>query len=143
MLLMIVVSVRAAEAECPSQAAVSPCTCHVCPSDGDQDLWLYCDNDQLDDVNASRILSAFISTSSKFVSPLREIFFFNNNLTRVPDEVRLFNNLDSITLGNNPIQSIESGSFNLTRKLNYLAMGNSVNNIRPGAFRSNHSVTMF
>jgi hypothetical protein len=118
-------------AECPPEADVSPCTCHVCPSDGDHDLWLYCDSERLDDVKASRILSAFIG------NPLREIFFFNNSLTRVPYEIRLFNSLDSLTLGNNPIQSIELGSFNITRKLNYLAIGNSINHIQPGAFKSN------
>lgn len=118
--------------KCPPEADVSPCTCHICQSDGDHDLWLDCDSQRLDDVNASRILSAFIG------SQLREIFFFNNSLTRVPNEIRLFNSLDSLTLGNNPIQSLEPGSFNLTRKLIYLGMDhNSINRIQPGAFKSN------
>ena len=67
----------------------------------------------------SDILDAFLTTPG--VSPVAFLSLeYGKLLTRVPSEVRLFNQLDWVFLSDNNITSIDSGAFNFPDAANPL-----------------------
>ena len=120
---------------CPPAAKLEPCKCNAFDR-GDKDegfLWFNCDELYLGDEKMSQVLDAFISTSG--VSPLRELHLFRNNLTRIPDQIRHFTELNRVILNSNEIQSIKNGSFHFTPTLDIFTLrSNKITTIEPGAF---------
>ena len=121
---------------CPPADKLEPCKCHVFDR-GDTKkggtLWFDCTELYLGDEKISQVLDAFISTPG--VSPLRELYLYKNNLTRIPDQVRHFTELDRVDLGSNEIKTIEKGSLNFTRTLGLFTLNdNKMITIESGAF---------
>ena len=70
---------------------------------------LDCRRANLDDEAINRILNVYLDTPG--VSPLGELNLWNNHLTRVPDHLYYFSQLNSIDLDNNNISSIDPRIF--------------------------------
>ena len=120
---------------CPPADKLEPCKCHVFGSGDKKEgtLWFDCIELNLGDEKISQVLDAFISTPG--VSPLRELYLYKNNLTRIPDQVRHFTELDHVFLESNEIKTIEKGSLNFTRTLYLFTLNdNKMITIEPGAF---------
>lgn len=87
----------------------------------------------------SAILSGILSDSG--ASPTSVLFLNNNNLTKVPEEIRLFKDIVNVDLSFNQIGSVPTGSFDLSPlfpsntqrelNLNY----NPLDSIESGAFQ--------
>ena len=92
---------------CPKKENVSPCLCMH--NEEDDTAFLFCEERNLNDDKASKILDAFVNTPG--VSPLGMVLFSSNHLTRIPDQLRLFNKLSNVELNNNRIGSIDPGTF--------------------------------
>ena len=92
---------------CPKAENVSPCLCMH--NQEDDTAFLFCEERNLDDDKASKILDAFLNTPG--VNPLGIVLFSANQLTRIPDQLRYFNKLSNVELNNNRISSIEPGTF--------------------------------
>ena len=102
---------------CPRSQDITPCLCR--PNKEDDAAILFCEVSNLDDYKASRILDAFIAKppGSNKNYPLGAIFFSKNRLTRIPDQLRLFNRLINVELDKNNISSIEPSAFNNCNKI--------------------------
>ena len=121
-------------AVCPSANVILPCTCSQYTTNTTQ---LDCNSLNLIDSQASEILDAYLSSPG--VSPVGQLYLSNNNLTRVPVQVKSFTQLEYAILDYNSITSIESGAFNASdaaNPLRYLFLdGNQLTKIAPGAFK--------
>ena len=93
---------------CPVAEDIFPCKCERSRV-GDGTVSLFCEGLNLDDVKASRILESFLRTPD--VSPLGMAVFSKNKLTRIPNQLRLFNRLRSVDFSRNVISSIEPGAI--------------------------------
>ena len=93
---------------CPDAQIIAPCKCERSRVDYETTS-LFCEGLNLDDAKASRILDSFLRTPN--VSPLSMVVLSKNQLTRVPDQLRLFNRLRSVDLSKNYIKSIEPDSI--------------------------------
>ena len=127
--------VTALEVVCPLAAVIEPCRCESLQYWNEEDkILLNCNGLNLGDEKISRILDQFISTPG--LSPFTELLLTNNNLTRIPEQIRHFNQLSGLRLDSNQIRSIKKGSFNsIDRPLSRLSMKNNmINCIEPGAF---------
>ena len=129
--------VEAAAVVCPGPEAYSPCTCYEY---GNQPgtIYLYCGEKNLNDSRASEILDAFLTTPG--VSPLGNVCFSSNQLTRVPHQLHLFPQLDFVWLNDNNISTpIQSGAFNFNVKdapvKNLDLQRSQLTSIAPGAFQ--------
>jgi Leucine-rich repeat (LRR) protein len=60
----------------------------------------------------SAILSGILSDSG--ASPTSVLYLNNNSLTKVPEEIRLFKELVNVDLSFNQIDSVPTGSFDLS-----------------------------
>jgi len=79
------------------------------------------------------MLSDFLSASD--VSPLSGILFTGGELTKVPEQIRLFEMLEHVHLENNRIRSIQSGAFKFSKHFKGLWLDhNQIQRIDPGAF---------
>ena len=89
---------------CPPADKLEPCKCHVFGSGDKKEgtLSFDCFELYLGDEKISQVLDAFISTPG--VSPLRELYLYKNNLTRIPDQVRHFTELDHVHSGPKPLK---------------------------------------
>ena len=76
-------------------------------------MWLDCSSLNLDDWQTSRILETFLSSGN--VNRLRLLNLKNNQLTHVPNQIRLFSHLTRLNLGRNKIRSIKSEDFNFSK----------------------------
>jgi len=125
-----------AVAVCPAEANYTPCACSAYFGDT---LLLDCYNKNLDDARTGRILSAFLQDG---ISPLGAVRLWANQLTRVPDQIKLFAQLSYADFLNNPITSIQANSFNFIVRLENLNLGyNRISSIEPGAFQGLNLVT--
>ena len=119
---------------CPSDDSISPCKCNnIGESYGC--LTLDCADQKLGDERISQILNYFLPAEEK----LSEIILCNNNLSKIPDEIRQFNYFSRVDLRFNQIRKIGSGAFKFPDKVNksvklYLS-SNQINEIESGAFQ--------
>ena len=95
-----------------------------------------CASRNLDDEEMSRILTAFVKHSDP--GRFRLLHLRENQLSRVPQEVRSFTQLTRVNLGNNKIQTIESDDFkfpseNTGHSLELWLNSNELKKIEPGA----------
>ena len=131
---------------CPSPAeSYSPCSCDEY-SQQPGTISLYCAFKNLNDSAVSDILDSFVNASSKSqstISPIAELRLESNLLTRVPDQIRLFQQLHSVQLYGNEIEQIPPAAFNITvspvRIVLYL---NRIKTIAPYAFQSNYNLSI-
>jgi len=84
-------------------------------------------------LKASKVLQSFIKDGAG--GSVKRIDFDNNRLSRVPDEIRLFNQLEHIYLNFNQIQSIGYATFNSSVIRALYLISNQINKIAPGAFQ--------
>ena len=133
MLILLLPSLVNADVTCPPAAAYEPCDCSEASSKPGTVI-LTCDN--LNDSKVSDILDAFLTTPG--VSPLGDLNLSNNQLTRVPSQIKLFDKLEWVDLLINSITSIESGAFNFPNAANpirYLHLDdNQLTTIASGTF---------
>ena len=135
LLFCVISSANGRHGVCPPAAKLEPCKCHVFDigEKNEGTLKLDCSQSFLSDEQMSQVLDAFISSPG--VSPLRELYLYKNNLTRIPDQIRHFTELDRVILNSNQIQLIKNGSFNFTRTLGLFSLNNNtLMTIESGAF---------
>ena len=124
---------------CPKPSDYWPCVCEKIIAGINPDtLKLSCNRKNLTDSRVSEILDTFLSNPE--ISPLSHLNFEFNQLTRVPNQVKLFHRLYVIHLQNNSIETIHSGAFMSTRRggldrLNVYLNDNKINRVEPGAFQ--------
>ena len=123
----------ALEVVCPLAAVIEPCRCESLQYWNEEDkILLNCNGLNLGDEKISRILDQFISTPG--LSPFKELLLTNNNLTRIPHQIRHFTELNRVYLDYNEIGSIKKGFFNLNNPNRLSMTYNKINYIEPGAF---------
>ena len=114
---------------CPPSTDLEPCRCGYLFNR----LAFSCYDRGLGDEKISQLLDQFISTPG--VGALRELYLWNNNLTRIPDQIRHFTELDDMDLSWNEIRLVKKGSFNLIQHLERLLLyNNMISSIESGAF---------
>ena len=135
-LLLTSLSLANADVVCPPEAAYAPCGCSEYSEKPDT-IYLNCYNRNLGDSKMSDILDAFLTTPG--ISPVGLLDLMSNRLTRVPTQMKFFNQLDYVYLNNNDITSIESGAFNFPDAANPILdldlQNNQLTTIAPGAFK--------
>ena len=132
---MLVLSLVNGQADivCPDPADFSPCTCFDLYGFG-LTSFLWCLSRGLNDSQAREILTSFITTPS--ITPLGGVMFYNNSLTRIPDEIHLLPQLVEANFQDNNIVSVQSGAFNFVKNLGDLDLAsNQISTIEPGAFQ--------
>ena len=117
--------------QCPSEESYSPCKCRGDVFD-DLALLLDCDEHDLDDQRVSEILTAFLNDQN--ADPLRVFRAEYNQLTKIPDEIKLFPQLQQLYLYSNNIEIISTGSLTFNAAESIVGLGYSVKTIEPGAF---------
>ena len=127
---------------CPPVEAILPC---ICSQWTPTTTYLFCNSRGLIDSQVSDILDAYLNTPN--VSQVGDLRLGINNLTRVPVQVKSFNQLQNAYLFDNSITSIESGAFNASdaaNPLKYLSLiENQLTTIAPGAFKGSNFVYFF
>ena len=130
-----------AKVTCPNSEIIAPCTCDAyganvvmhAPMKENTFAAMNCAFKALDDTAVSRILDAYLGTSN--VSPLRYLALDNNNLSKIPEQIPRFNQLNYLLLNKNKITSLPSGSLKFGDTLWHLALAeNPIDNLQPGAF---------
>ena len=114
----------------PNPDDYAPCVC----LDGRDGLNLYveCSNHNLDDAKISSILNSFLAPG---MSPLGALILTNNQLTKIPDQLKQFNQLTYVDLDKNKIPSLAAGALSLTAKIGTINVGfNQLITIAPGTF---------
>ena len=127
---------------CPPKETIVPCGCGF--NNNYKGIYLDCDAMQLGDENVSDILDVFLSTSG--LTPLAIVYFYRNNLTRVPHQLKLFPALQGINLEVNKFTTIEKNTFKyqVSSESFSISLGyNQVTTIAPGAFRGKLVDTSF
>ena len=123
----------AGEIVCPPPSDYYPCSCTDFYGDG-LGVWLNCLNKNIDDDQISVILNSFLSTPG--VSPLKALTLFQCRLNRIPDQLRLLDQLVYLNFEYNNITSIDSDTFNFSSQLEELDLiHNRMISIEPGAFQ--------
>ena len=88
----------------------------------------------LTDSEVSDILDVFVTTPD--ISPMIIFDAHTNQLTRIPSQIKLLNDLISINFYKNSITSVESGTFKFNDKGWFLDLGaNKLTTIPPGTFK--------
>ena len=139
-LVMVMMSkaVNGQSSACPNSTDILPCTCQESGSAGL--IELDCFSREINDLRASQILDVFLS-STEATNSLEWVYFYNNLITRVPDQIKFFPRLVYITLNYNLITSIESGTFNFSSTLDYLGLdANQIVSIEPGTFQGSFNL---
>ena len=128
---------------CPPAADYAPCDCR---EERNGTIYLDCGMRNLNNSQVSDILDAFLTTPG--VSPVGDLNLYQNRLTRVPTQIKFFDQLRQVSLQENSITSVESGAFNATfpggqnssfnyflPNLNLELVWNQITTIAPGAFK--------
>ena len=120
----------------PDITSYFPCSCtpDLSIDDNDPHITLICDKLNLTDSKMSDILDAFLTTPN--VSKILRLALPGNNLTRVPDQIRLFTRLIYVDLEDNHIQTIHSGAFVSHLDQHYVFLDNNkISHLEPDAFQ--------
>ena len=135
-LLLCLINIGMSDVICPPLEMYVPCGC-VADSAGDGNtIALECHDHLLGDARVSEILDVFLTTPS--ISPVSSLSLFRNLLTRVPDQIVKFTQLDSIILDHNSIHTIAKNSFNFIRSPRYVWLSNNqMTSIEKDSFQGN------
>lgn len=123
---------------CPNPSQYSPCECN--PTSGYyKTIELDCSGKNLNDSKTSDILQSFVKNANNLL-PMSRLYLRENQLTRVPDEVKYFQQLEYIFMETNQIRTIQSGAFhsgwNRTEEpLSIYLDSNAINRVEPSAFQ--------
>ena len=144
MTLISLASISSSTKGCPSLQQYWPCRCENIDQQEYKDnttftvvsaARLNCDLKNLGDDKVSRILKVFLANGSL----LRTAQLERNRLTRIPDELFMFDQLENVYLSGNRIQSIHRGGLNFSSTLQRLVLNsNSLNHIESGAFQQSN-----
>lgn len=129
-------SMTSADIVCPPPESYAPCGCglDVTASGVEDTIAIECFDHFLGDARISEILDAFINTPS--VSPVSTVALYRNLLTRVPEQIFNFTQLDSVFLDHNSIRTIHKNSFYFTRSPRYVWLNNNqMTSMEPDAFQ--------
>ncbi len=96
-----------------SPELIGPCKCVNFGLKPNNTMALDCNSLNLNDKEASHILYNFIRNSGDFTL-LRQVSFWRNRLTKIPQEIRLFPRLTEMNFGYNQIEIIRTADFNFT-----------------------------
>lgn len=88
---------------------IAPCICENYGPDNNGSVHLDCSNQLLDDKKTSDIFDAFLLYAD--INLLVSLTLFNNSLTRVPEQIRLFPRLVRISLATNKLRTIERALY--------------------------------
>ena len=128
----------------------SPCTCESAVFFSSYDLSLTrgyiinCGGKMLTDMKIRDILEnlAVNQSEAAFTTYLYQLDLSNNRLTKVPEKLRHFRNLQTIKLDSNAIRSLSSGDFdfiNSTEQAREISLTtNYLQTIEQGAFQGIH-----
>ena len=124
--------------KCP-QSLINSYPCH-CSDNMNETVSLKCNGiSHSSDSDAAEMLSDFLSMSN--MSSLSGILFTGGELTKVPEEIRLFEMLEHVHLENNRIRSIQSGAFKFSKHFKGLWLDhNQIQRIGPGAFEGKFGI---
>ena len=115
---------------CPKPEDYFPCRC---VDYGSASVYLFCDRQNMRDDKISQILQAYLATPG--VSPLSFLQLQYNQLSRVPQEIHLFPQLNYVNLEYNNIENVQTAAFNFTATLYQLYLSsNPLVTIEPDAF---------
>jgi Leucine-rich repeat (LRR) protein len=113
---------------------VLPCKCTPNYDPDGALVGLNCRNSSLTDSSVNEILDALLAKPNS--TSLSHLYLSENNLTRVPDQVKLFAQLKSVDLSDNRIAAIQSGAFESHQQQMMIFLnGNHINRIEPEAFQ--------
>lgn len=125
---------------CPEPELIGPCKCVNYGLEPNNTMALDCKLLNLNDKEASHILNTFIRNSGDFTL-LRQVSFWRNLLTKIPQEIRLFPRLTEMNFAYNQIEIIRTADFNFTspvvdnNELVHVYLDNNqINFIEPGVF---------
>ena len=100
---------------------------------GDGTLSLVCQSAGLDDSKASTILDSFLDAD---IGSLSGLDFYNNSLTKIPEQIKPFSLLKDIYLSSNQLRVISADSFHFDAALEVLYLSdNPLTTIEPEAFQ--------
>ena len=129
---------------CPTSDMIAPCKC-IDPSVSNKQTIIYsgllitCKDQLMGDVNVSQLLNFFLVAMGGD-QLIGQLILSNTSLSRVPDEIRFFNNLNYVDLRYNKITIVPSGAFKFPTD-RVIAPGkidlafNRIKNIERGAFQ--------
>ena len=113
---------------------VLPCKCTPNYDSDGALVGLNCRNSSLTDSSMNEILDALLAKPN--VTSLSHLHLSENNLTRIPDQVKLFTQLKSVDLSANQIVAIQSGAFvSHQQQMMIFLNGNQISRIEPEAFQ--------
>ena len=117
----------------PNPIDIAPCVCLDGNGTDRLTLYLDCNNKNLDDTKLSLILNYFLAPG---ISPLGALILSQNQLTKIPDQIKQFDKLNYVDLDQNKMQSVASGAITFTKLQNSISLGfNQLSTISPGAFQ--------
>ena len=121
---------------CPPEASYTPCICREAASNPGL-ITVACPRLNLNDADAGKILDSFLNTPN--VSPVGFADFSTNQITRIPDQIKLFPQFIGGNFEDNEIVTIQTGAFNFSRAtLHTLVLAyDNIKSIEPGAFQGN------
>ena len=136
--MQIIISVSTAQFVCPKESDYNRlCTCEE-NNEYAGTITLTCRSG--DDKKISDILNTFLWTAG--VSPLSRLTLEQTEITRVPDQVKLFDQLKCVELVGNQIPIIHSRSFVNSRqgirnedKFVVILKNNAIRRVEPSAFQ--------
>lgn len=113
---------------------VLPCKCTPNYDSDGALVGLNCRNSSLTDSSMNEILDALLAKPN--ATSLSHLHLSENNLTRVPDQVKRFTQLKSVDLSDNRIVTIQSGTFvSHQQQMMIFLNGNQISRIEPEAFQ--------
>lgn len=119
--------------QCPPVEEYSPCICRDDIFD-DGALLLNCDSRNLDDQTASDLLDSFLAHQGDGQPVIRALRMEYNFLTKIPEQIKLFSELQELYLYENDIETISTGSLTFNAAEKIVGLGTKIKTIEPGAF---------
>ena len=131
-----------ADVVCPEPSDYLPCECIADDESNESLIKIDCSSQNINDAKASNILNAFLS-NPEVISPLLSVDLQQNQLTAVPDQLRLFEKLVRVNLNQNRISTVKTGSFVFVprnhqedrSRMDVYLNENQISTIEPDAFQ--------
>ena len=103
----------------PNPIDIAPCVCLDGNGTDRLTLYLDCNNKNLDDTKLSLILNYFLAPG---ISPLGALILSQNQLTKIPDQIKQFDQLNYVDLDQkqDPIGRFRSNHFHQTTKFHFV-----------------------
>ena len=133
---------------CPSPTVLEPCICSAYYNLQDPSATYRCEIGcrglSLDDATMGTILTEILYDTT--TSPIGQLDLFNNALTIVPREIRLFKQLLVVNLSSNQIDTVPTGSFDFAPspiiQIQIDLNNNPLGNVEDGAFKGLYDLSL-